>query len=248
MKTLGIIPARYASSRFPGKPLALLAGRSILQRVYDRARSCESLDRLVVATDDDRIFEHVRAFGGEVLMTDPGHHSGTDRCAEVARRLDGYELVVNIQGDEPFVDPGQIHQLTERLSRPGVEVATLAKRIFTETELFNPNVVKVVFGIGGRALYFSRSTIPYLRGVPREDWPSAGEFFKHIGLYGFRHSALLEVSGFPPGKLERYESLEQLRWLEKGIHLDVSITHLETIGIDTPEDLEKAEKFLENEQ
>ncbi len=247
MKTLGIIPARFASTRFPGKPLAVLGGKTIIRRVYERAAASAALNRVVVATDDDRIAGHVRTFGGEVMLTDPGHPSGTDRCAEVARQLNGFDLVVNIQGDEPFVEPGQIGLIVRMLQSAEQPIATLAKRIEKITDLDNPNVVKVVFSSERGALYFSRSAIPHLRGVPRAEQLATGALYKHIGLYGFRRAALLAVTALAPGAYERWESLEQLRWLENGYEIAVAVTDRETIGIDTPEDLKRAEKYLQHE-
>lgn len=244
MKTLGIIPARYASSRFPGKPLAVLGGKSMIRRVYERAGQADLLSRIVVATDDERIFDHVQDFGGEALMTSPEHRSGTDRCAEVASQLSDYEIVVNIQGDEPFIDPVQIDQLVRLFEREETQVATLARQIRDEDSLFNPNVVKVVLTADGRALYFSRSTIPHLRSLPREQWLTTGVFYQHIGLYGFQRSTLLAVTQLPPGKYEQWESLEQLRWLEHGFRIVVGLTNRQTIGVDTPEDIQRAEQYL----
>lgn len=235
---LGVIPARYASTRFPGKPLALITGKSMIQRVYEQATKAHLVTQVVVATDDTRIFEHVRAFGGDVLMTKPEHPSGTDRCAEVARRFPAADIVLNIQGDEPFVQPEQIDMLVETLLRhPRCTVATLAKRIEQIEALHNPNTVKVVFSEKKSAIYFSRHTIPFVRGVEPERWLEHADFHKHIGLYAFRRNALLRIARLQPTALERAESLEQLRWLEHGLRIAVGITELETVGVDTPEDL-----------
>jgi 3-deoxy-manno-octulosonate cytidylyltransferase (CMP-KDO synthetase) len=237
---LGIIPARFASTRFPGKPLVDIRGKSMIQRVYEQASQARCLDKVVVATDDERIFRHVLGFGGEVRMTDPAHRSGTDRCAELAQMLPEAEIVLNIQGDEPFIQPQQIDLLVDTLlERPGFAIATLAKRIEEAEQLYNPNVVKVVFAPAQGALYFSRHPIPYLRGVPPEGWLAQHDFFKHIGLYGFRREALRSVAALPPSPLEEAESLEQLRWLENGWRIAVARTEWETTGIDTPEDLLK---------
>ncbi len=238
MKTLGIIPARYASTRFPGKPLVKIGDKTMLQCVYAQAMLASRIDHVIVATDDDRIFDHVKDFGGNVIMTDPNHQSGTDRCAEVARQIEDYELIVNIQGDEPFIDPVQIDLVVEPLQKE-VQIATLAKKIETKDALFNPNVVKVVFDKKHRAMYFSRNPIPYVRGVLESEWLKTADHYKHIGLYGFSRRTLLEISNLRPGNYEVWESLEQLRWLENGFDIHVSITDKETIGIDTPEDLVK---------
>ena len=238
MKTLGIIPARYASSRFPGKALANVAGKSMLQRVYEQALQAKLIDAVVVATDDERIFDHCNAFRGNVIMTSPDHQSGTDRCAEVARQISGYELVVNIQGDEPFIDPGQIDLAIEPLKKEA-QISTLVKKIESAEALFNPNVVKVVFDKNHRAMYFSRHPIPYVRGELQNEWLREPRHFKHIGLYGFRRDTLLEISALPLSAYEKCESLEQLRWLEHGYPITINMTDKETIGIDTPEDLQK---------
>ncbi len=235
---LGIIPARFASTRFPGKPLTDIAGKSMIRRVYEQACQAKSLDKVVVATDDERIFEHVESFGGAVMRTRADHPSGTDRCAEVARHFPVAQLILNIQGDEPFIQPEQIDLLTETLLRQSrFTIATLAKKIDDPALLQNPNVVKVVFSKKQGALYFSRHPIPFLRGTSPEHWLEHQAYFKHIGLYGFRRQALLRVARLAPTALERAESLEQLRWLEHGIRIAVGITEWETVGIDAPEDL-----------
>lgn len=240
MRILGIIPSRYASSRFPGKPLVEIRGKSMIQRVYEQARKTSSIERVIVATDDQRIFDHVQAFGGEVLMTRSDHRSGTDRCAEVAARLPEFELVINIQGDEPFIQPRQIDlAVAPLLQNPNAQIATLAKQITDIEMVHNPNVVKVACTLRGRALYFSRNPIPYVRDHQPEAWLEAGRFFKHIGLYAFKSSVLQEVAQLPASELESMEGLEQLRWLENGYSIEVSFTSEETLGIDRPEDLEK---------
>ena len=249
MKTVGIIPARFASSRFPGKPLVEIDGKSVLQRVYEQAQRARRLDGLLVATDDARIREHVEGFGGNVVMTAAHHRSGTERCAEAAARLDDAGAIINIQGDEPFIAPEQIDLVVEPLARrQAVQISTLAKRIENAEELNNPNVVKVVFGRLQMALYFSRSTIPYLRDVPPADWLAHAEYYKHIGLYGFRREVLLDLAKLPPSNYERWESLEQLRWLEFGFSIFVNLTEKETIGIDTPEDLARAIDMIKPEE
>lgn len=249
MKTIGIIPARFASSRFPGKPLAEIAGKTVIQRAYEQARQARSLGEVIVATDDHRIREHVESFGGQVMMTAPHHLSGTERCAEVAARVAGAGIIVNIQGDEPFIGPEQIDLVAEPLARsPSAQISTLAKKIEQEEELFNPNVVKVVFNRQQEAMYFSRSTIPHLRGIPEQEWLAKAEFYKHIGLYGFRREVLIKLAGLPPSRYEQWESLEQLRWLEAGFSIFVNLTEKETIGIDTPEDLERARAMLKTKE
>lgn len=246
MRFIAIIPARYASTRFPGKPLAMLAGKPVIQRVYEQVAGV--LDDALVATDDERILEAVHAFGGRAVMTSPDHRSGTDRCREAYEKQGGrFDVVVNVQGDEPFVRPAQLELLKSCFDDPATDIATLVKP-FAEADglaaLENPNSPKVVLDANTRALYFSRSVIPYLRGVEREQWLARHTFYKHIGLYAFRTEALLAVTSLPPSPLERAESLEQLRWLENGYRIGVGISDDETIGIDTPEDLEKAETFL----
>ena len=235
---LGVIPARFASTRFPGKPLVLITGVSMIQRVYRQSMQAKMVGELVVATDDERILEHVLGFGGRAMLTRPDHPSGTDRCAEVARHFPDAEVILNIQGDEPFIQPEQIDLLANTLLQsPDFGIATLAKPIHHPAELLNPNVVKVVFSRQKAAIYFSRHAIPYCRGQQPENWLDNAQYFKHIGLYAFRREALLNVAALLPSPLEQAESLEQLRWLDHGIQIAVGITTLESKGIDTPEDL-----------
>lgn len=239
-KTLGIIPARYDSTRFPGKVLVDIDGKPMIQRVYEQAKMANSLKEVVVATDDERVFQAVENFGGQVVFTSKDHQSGTDRCAEVIKfdHFQEFDLVVNIQGDEPYIQPEQIDKAVLFLNNnPAFQIATLAKKIEESKPLFNPNVVKVVFGIQQNALYFSRNAIPYLRDAPLGHWLQKADFYKHIGLYAFRRTALKGVANLPIGKLENLEKLEQLRWLENGYSIGIELTNLETIGIDTPEDL-----------
>lgn len=238
---LGIIPARYASTRFPGKPLVYIGGKTMIQRVYEQALQAKHLGKVVVATDDRRIWEHVQGFGGEVVMTRSDHPSGTDRCAEVARRYPEATHAVNIQGDEPFIQPEQIDLLAAALLEGGrrFSIATLAKKIEHPEHLFNPNVVKVVFSAAHGALYFSRHPIPYCRGKEPDAWLGHTPFYKHIGMYGYSRSTLLRLARLQPTPLELAESLEQLRWLENGLRIRVVETEQETTGIDTPEDLKK---------
>ncbi len=241
MKTLIVIPARWASTRFPGKPLAMISGKTMVERVVEQAMKVPSADRVVVATDDERIFSHVEKLGLEARMTRADHVSGTDRVAEIAEQLPDFQLVVNLQGDEPFIQPEQIERLILFLKKNRrFKIATLAKRIERPEELSNPNVVKAVFSKEtGRALYFSRQPIPFLRGVEVENWLAQAAFFKHIGLYAFRREVLEKLANLTPSPLELAESLEQLRWLEAGFAVGVLETQLETLGIDTPEDLNR---------
>ncbi len=240
MKVIGVIPARYASSRFPGKPLVDIQGKSMIARVYQRCQAAASLDRVIVATDDERIYDHVKSFGGEVQMTSDLHRSGTDRCAEVANSIPDARLVVNIQGDEPFIDPGQIDQLVQLFAQnEQIDIATLAKKIDSHEALVDPNIVKVVFDKNEQALYFSRSTIPFVRNLAVGQWLLHHDFYKHIGIYAFKKEVLLACADLVPGRLEQIESLEQLRWLEAGYSIQIGLTTLETVGIDTPDDLRK---------
>ena len=250
MKVLAIIPARYASTRFPAKPLALLGGKPIVQRVYEQVSKV--VERVIVATDDERIYDTVISFGGEVVMTSPNHKSGTDRCAEAYEKA-GYEadIIINVQGDEPFVAPEQIEALIGCFDSEKVDIATLVKPFSAESgidALENPNSPKVVINEQGEAIYFSRSVIPYLRGVERSEWLKHHTFYKHIGIYAFRAKVLNEVTALEQTPLEKAESLEQLRWLESGYKIKVGVTDIETIGIDTPEDLERAEIFLRSQR
>ena len=236
MKTLGVIPARYGAQRFPGKPLALIAGRPLIQRVYDQAQQATRLDRVVVATDDERIADVVREFGGEVVLTSPTCPSGTDRAAEVARQCD-CDVIVNIQGDEPLMQPAMIDQLVDGLAVHAM--ATLACRIETPVTLANPNVVKVVFAGNGNALYFSRHPIPFVR-----DAGVTATHYKHLGIYAYRRDCLLRFVQLPQSVLEQTEKLEQLRALENGIAIKVLVTPFDSVGVDTPEDVLLVEKIL----
>jgi 3-deoxy-manno-octulosonate cytidylyltransferase (CMP-KDO synthetase) len=245
MNFTGIIPARFQSTRFPGKPLVLLNGKPIVQWVYENAR--KALDEVYVATDDERIFKSVEAFGGKAIFTSANHQSGTDRCAEAAQELAKImkvDVVVNIQGDEPFIRPEQIESLKACFSTPETEIATLIKPITNSAEITNINRPKVVINNQQEALYFSRSPIPFVRGCPPEEWIAHQTFFSHIGMYAYRYDILLELTRLPVGLLEKAESLEQLRWLENGYCIKTAQTLFENIGIDTPEDLENAKKFL----
>lgn len=246
MKILGIIPARYASSRFPGKPLVDIGGKSMIQRVYEQAKKCPSLTEVIVATDDDRIFNHVTNFGGVAVMTSPDHQSGTDRCAEVATQHPQYHVIINIQGDEPFIDPEQITKVAACFTSADVQLSTLIKKIETLEELNNPNSPKVIINKHAEAIYFSRTPLPYLRGHEPQEWLKHFDFFKHIGIYGYRADVLQEVTKLPISPLEKAESLEQLRWIENGYRIKVAETELETHAIDVPEDLEKLDRDLLN--
>ena len=238
MKILGIIPSRYASSRFPGKALVDINGKSMVQRVYLQALKSKTLAKTLVATDDNRIFEHVKALGGEVVMTSKDHKNGTERCLEaLQKQTDKYDYVINIQGDEPFIDPDQIDLLASLLDGQ-TELATLAKKIETEEEINSSNVNKVIWNKNHEALYFSRTALPYLRNVNKDLWVNQQPYYKHIGIYGYRVDVLEEISLLHPSPLELAESLEQLRWLENGYTIKIAETEIDSTGIDTPEDLE----------
>lgn len=239
MKILGIIPARYESSRFPGKPLIDIAGISMIRRVYEQTLKSTSLSKVVVATDDKRIYDHVKSFGAEAMMTSDKHLSGTDRCGEIALNYPEFDILVNIQGDEPLIDPLQIDLLCTCFNKADTSIATLVKKVVSEDELFNENTPKVIINKQLEAVYFSRSTIPFLRGIKHENWLSNHTFYKHIGIYAFRNRTLSEIIQLPVSTLEKAESLEQLRWIENGYKIQVAITELESQAIDTPEDLQK---------
>ena len=246
MRFLAIIPARYASTRFPGKPLVNLQGEPIIKRVYERVASV--FENVCVATDDERILSRVREFGGNAVMTSEHHKSGTDRCYEAFLHNGGeYDVVVNVQGDEPFVAREQLEMIKRCFSDESVDIATLVKPFPNDTSwetLSNPNTPKVVLDNNFFAMYFSRSVIPYQRGENPDKWASKHQYFKHIGLYAYRTDVLCKITSLPQSFLETAESLEQLRWLQEGYKIKVGITDIETIGIDTPEDLRRAEEFL----
>lgn len=239
MGILGIIPARYASTRFPGKPLADIAGKTMIRRVYERACLATSLDKVVIATDDARIADEAARIGAPFMLTREDHQSGTDRCAEVAAQFPDYRAIINIQGDEPYIDPRQIDLLCSCFSDPEVQLATLVKAIYTAEELFNPNLPKVVLNLQQQAVYFSRHPVPFIRNAETAAWTDAHQFYKHIGIYGYTNQALRQVAALKPSSLELAESLEQLRWVENGYRIQTRITDIETIAIDTPEDLER---------
>ena len=249
MKFIGIIPARYASTRFPAKPLAVLGGKPVIQRVYEQVSGI--FDEAYVATDDERIEAAVKAFGGKVVMTSPNHKSGTDRCYEAFTKVGGgYDVVVNIQGDEPFIQPSQLEAVKACFEDSTTQIATLVKPFTTDdgfVALENVNSPKVVVNANMNALYFSRSIIPYQRNADKQDWLAGHTYYKHIGLYADRAEVLKEITSLPQSSLELAESLEQLRWLENGYTIKVGVTQVETIGIDTPEDLERAEEFLKQQ-
>ncbi|WP_185214376.1 MULTISPECIES: 3-deoxy-manno-octulosonate cytidylyltransferase [Sphingobacterium] len=238
MKVIGIIPARYDSTRFPGKPLVDIAGMTMIQRVYNQVKHAASLSEVVVATDDQRIFDHVKSFAGNVVMTKKEHQSGTDRCAEVINNISGFDIAINIQGDEPFIDPQQIDLLVSCFQRPEVEIATLVRPIQELSDLENVNKPKVVLNQKSEALYFSRQAIPYMRGADIKEWLSKETYYNHIGIYGFKVETLKELARLPISKLETTESLEQLRWLDNGYRIQTAVsTHIND-AIDSPEDLQ----------
>jgi len=238
MKVLGIIPSRYGSSRFPGKPLIDLKGKSMIQRVYEQAKKCSSFSSVVVATDDKRIFDHVKAFGGEVMMTSNAHQSGTERCGEVIEQWNDYDIVVNIQGDEPLIKPEQLADLIAVFEDESVEIATIVKAMHNETDIRNPNRIKVVLDREKNGIYFSRSPIPHIANTPHEDWLSKTTFWKHIGIYAWRTLVLKKILALQKSELEQLESLEQLRWLYHGYKIRTVETTIETPNIDAPEDVE----------
>lgn len=243
MKFIGIIPARYASTRFPGKPLALLGGRPVIQHVYEKAVA--AIGEAYVATDDQRIFEVVKAFGGQAVMTRSDHQSGTDRIEEACEKIGtDADVIINIQGDEPFVAVSQIETLKGLFNHPQTQIGTLGKRFESMETVMNPNSPKIVTDKTGFALYFSRSVIPYIRGKEQDCWINHFPYLKHLGIYAYRRETLYEITHLPSSSLELAESLEQLRWLENGYRIRVGITEVETVGIDTPEDLQRAEAFL----
>lgn len=245
MQILGIIPARYASTRFPAKALVDIGGKSMIQRVYEQSAKATQLDQVIVATDDERILNHVLDFGGKAVMTSENHHSGTDRCYEALTKTEGlYEYVINIQGDEPFISPEPIDRLAEVLTGD-TELATLVKIIDSDEILFNPNVPKAVLNKRNEVMYFSRQTIPYLRNKETQEWLSSHVFYKHIGIYAYRTDVLAQITKLPVSSLEKAEALEQLRWLENGYAIKAVITSDDSHGVDTPDDLDRVtKKFL----
>lgn len=245
MKFIGIIPARYGSSRFPGKPLAILGGKPVIEHVYRQVSSV--MEDVFVATDDQRIYDAVEAFGGKAIMTRSDHKSGTDRICEALEKVGGsFDVVINIQGDEPFIQKSQLETVMQCFDDPRTQIATLGKPFESMEAVENPNSPKIVLDNDGYALYFSRSVIPFVRGKEHEEWLSHFPYLKHIGLYAYRTEVLMEISKLPQSTLELAESLEQLRWLQNGYKIKVGLTDVETIGIDTPEDLQRAEEKLAN--
>ena len=245
----GIIPARYASSRFPGKPLAFIGDKTMIQRVYEQ--TSKILNNVYVATDDDRIYKCVIDFGGKAIMTSPDHSSGTDRCSEAILKIEAetgekIDVVINIQGDEPFIKPEQIAALMDCFASGEVEIATLIRKTGSDENLFNTNQPKVVINSKGEAIYFSRSVIPFIRDSETSEWQKKHVFFKHIGLYAYKTKTLCEITKLPRSPLEIAESLEQNRWIENGYKIMTAVTDWENIGIDTPEDLKKANLLLKN--
>lgn len=245
----GIIPARYASSRFPGKPLALIGNKTMIERVYDQA--VKSLDLVYVATDDKRIFDIVINFGGKAIMTSPHHQSGTDRCAEAIDTIvleTGHpvDVVINIQGDEPFIKPEQIELLKKCFTGNNIEIATLVRRTEPGEDIFNPNQPKAVINYNGDAIYFSRAAIPFIRDTEKSDWSKEHVYYKHIGLYAYRTDILKKITLLNRSPLEISESLEQNRWIENGFRIKTAVTIWENIGIDTPDDLERAKLLLDH--
>ena len=243
MKFIGIIPARYASTRFPGKPLALLGGKPVIQHVYEKVAAV--LEAAYVATDDERIYDAVKSFGGQVVMTRTDHKSGTDRIEEAIEKIGGeWDVVVNVQGDEPFVAKSQLDTICHCFDDPTTQIATLGKPFESMEAVQNPNSPKIVVDNMGFAMYFSRSVIPYVRGKEESSWLTHYPFLKHLGIYAYRKDVLRQVTQLPQSSLEIAESLEQLRWLQNGFKIKVGTTDVETVGIDTPLDLERAEEFL----
>lgn len=243
MKFIGIIPARYASTRFPGKPLALLGGKTVIQRVYEQVVSV--LGEAYVATDDERIYNTVEQFGGRAIMTRNDHKSGTDRIQEAVEKIQtDADVIINVQGDEPFIQKSQLETVKHLFDDPQTQIATLGKPFENMEAVENPNSPKIICDLNGYAMYFSRSVIPYIRGKEQKEWIQHFPFLKHIGLYAYRREVLSEVTKLPQSPLEIAESLEQLRWLQNGYRIKVGLTDVETIGIDTPDDLARAEAFL----
>lgn len=243
MKFIGLIPARYASTRFPGKPLALLGGKPVIQRVYEQVTSV--LDDACVATDDERIYNCLKEFGGKVVMTRTDHKSGTDRIEEAIEKIGGdYDVIVNIQGDEPFIQRSQIETVCSCFDDEETQIATLGKPFTSMDAVANPNSPKIVVDNNNFAMYFSRSIIPFVRGKEQTEWLDHYPFLKHLGIYAYRREVLRKITQLPQSSLEIAESLEQLRWLQNGFKIKVGLTDIETVGIDTPEDLERAEREL----
>ncbi|HOV10987.1 MAG TPA: 3-deoxy-manno-octulosonate cytidylyltransferase [Bacteroidales bacterium] len=249
MNIIGIIPARFASTRFPGKPLVEINGKTMIRRVYEQAAKSSDLTDVYVATDDQRIFDHVLGFGGQAMMTSDTHRTGTERCHEVVRKLETenkfFDVAINIQGDEPYIQPDQIDLLASCFTNPDIEIATLIKKLNSGEELNSPNTIKVVTAKNGQALYFSRAQIPFVRGKENAQWLQFNTFYKHIGIYAYRTVTLKAITALQPCPLETAESLEQLRWLENGYHIFTRETCHESYSVDAPEDLLKFNNFAD---
>lgn len=247
MTFIGIIPARYASTRFPGKPLAMLGGKPVIQRVYEQVKSV--LGQAWVATDDERILQAVEAFGGQAVMTRSDHKSGTDRIEEAAQKIGTTaDVIINVQGDEPFIQRSQLQTIIHLFDDPATQIGTIGKPFESMEQVLNPNSPKIVCDVRGYAMYFSRSVIPFVRGQEQDSWLTHFPYLKHLGLYAYRRSVLHEITQLPQSPLEQAESLEQLRWLQNGYRIKVGLSDVETVGIDTPEDLARAEAFLSAEK
>ncbi|MDR2836861.1 MAG: 3-deoxy-manno-octulosonate cytidylyltransferase [Bacteroidales bacterium] len=247
MDLIAIIPARYASTRFPGKPLVSINGKPMIQNVYEQA--CKVFDSVFVATDDERIENCVKNFNGKVVMTKKKHKSGTDRCAEAIQKIEisenkTFDIIFNIQGDEPFINPEQLLQLKKCFKQKSTQIATLVKHINNQEDIINPNKPKVIINKKDEAIYFSRSIIPYIRGVNKTKWITSNKFYKHVGLYAYRKDILLEITKLPQSNLEVAESLEQLRWIENGYKIKIAYTEHESLSIDTPSDLEQVKQII----
>lgn len=249
MNILGIIPARYASSRFPGKPLAIINGKSMIQRVYEQACKAKILSEVIIATDSEAIANHIKTFNGKYIITSENHKSGTERCNEVLEKLQAknpekkYDIVINIQGDEPYINPEQIKIVTDCFKDENVDIATLIKKIDSQDELTNPNVVKVVTDNDKNAIYFSRSPIPFLKNIDSKEWLKHQNYYKHIGIYAYKTEVLKKITKLKTGILEKAEGLEQLRWIENGYSIKTEITDYESHAVDVPEDILK---FINN--
>ena len=244
---VGIIPARYASTRFPGKPLIDIEGKTMLQRVYEQASKSKLLSKVVAATDDERVYNHVKDFGGNVVMTSTNHPSGTDRCWEALQQLeDAYNYVINIQGDEPFIEPEQIDELGAVLQDEATELATQMVAVDSYEMLFDKGEVKIVLNKNNEALYFSRTVIPFIKGVDEKKWHKHHQYYRHVGMYAYRKDILEKITQLPVSSLEKAESLEQLRWVENGFAIKCVVTKYESHCIDTPEDIAKVLKMLKH--
>jgi 3-deoxy-manno-octulosonate cytidylyltransferase (CMP-KDO synthetase) len=248
-KIVGIIPARYASTRFPGKPLIDIDGKSMVQRVYEQASKSKSLNQIVVATDDERIFNHIKNFSGKVVMTSTDCASGTDRCYDAIQQLDAdIDYVINIQGDEPFIAPEQIDELATALTGNGIELATQMIKVNSYESLFDKGEVKIVLNSNDEAMYFSRMVIPFIKGVPETEWHLHHNYYRHVGMYAYRKDILEKITALPVSSLEKAESLEQLRWIENRFIIKCILTAYESHCIDTPDDLQKARQILNDIQ